>query len=246
MKANDDAGLRHLTGRSAAARRSRMARLRIRVLVAAVLAVACACGSAAASTEPEGTIAAFAAALREGRHDEAYAMMSGSYRRRVPFEEFRRHLESNPEEAREAAEVLARPDGPAEEVATLTYADGERLEMIREDGEWRIASNVVDFYDQSTPRAALRAFVRAMERERYDIVMRMVPEADLEGMSPDRMREAWSGENREEVERLLANLRAHLDNPMEQVGDRATMPYGERYTAVLVRENGLWKVEDPD
>ena len=41
-----------------------------------------------------------------------------------------------------------------------------------------IASNVVDFYDQSTPRAALRSFVRAMERERYDVVLRMVPNAD--------------------------------------------------------------------
>lgn len=204
------------------------------------------CGGATAQVDPEATVASFAAALREGRYDEAYAMMSRSYRRRVPFEEFRRHLEANEAEAREAAAALAQPDGPAEEVATLTYADGERIEMLREGGDWRIATNVVDFYDQSTPRAALRSFVRAMERERYDVVMRMVPEADLEGMSPERMREAWSGDNREEIERLVANLRAHLDNPIEQVGDRATMPYGERYTAVLVREDGAWKVEDPD
>lgn len=223
-----------------------MTRLGVPLHMAAVVALGTACGGAPASTDPKATVSAFAAALREGRFDEAYGMMSRNYRRRVPFEEFRRHLEANPEEAREAAEVLARPDGEPEEVATLTYADGERLEMIREGGEWRIASNVVDFYDQSTPRAALRSFVRAMERERYDIVMRLVPEADLEGMSPERMREAWSGDNREEVERLIANLRAHLDSPIEQVGDRATMPYGERYTAVLVREDGVWKVEDPD
>ncbi len=205
-----------------------------------------ACGGPAAHTEPEGVVAAFSTALRERRYEDAYAMMSRNYRRRVPLEEFRRHLDQNPEEAREAALVLARPDGPAEEVATLTYADGERIEMRREEAEWRIASNVVDFYDQSTPRAALRSFVRAMERERYDVVMRMVPDADLEGMSEERMREAWSGDDREEIERLIANLRAHLDSPIEQVGDRATMPYGERYTAVLVREGGLWKIEDPD
>lgn len=204
------------------------------------------CSGAGPSTDPEGTVAAFAAALRAGRYEDAYDMMSKSYRRRVPLEEFRRHLRGNPEEAREAADALSSPDGPAEEIATVTYADGERIEMVREDDRWRIATNIVDFYDQSSPRAALRSFVRAMERERYDVVMRMVPEADLEGMSEDRMREAWAGENREEIERLIANLRAHLDNPIEQVGDRATMPYGERYTAVLVREDGRWKVEDPD
>lgn len=204
------------------------------------------CGGAGVQAEPGSTVAAFSAALREGRWEDAYGMMSRSYQRRVPLEEFRRHLDSNPAEAREAAEALSRPDGPPEEVAVVTYADGERVEMVREGGDWRIATNVVDFYDQSTPRSALRSFVRAMERERFDVVMRMVPEADLEGMSVERMREAWSGDNREEIERLIANLRSHLDNPIEQVGDRATMPYGERYTAVLVREDGDWKVEDPD
>ncbi len=85
-----------------------------------------------------------------------------------------------------------------------------------------------------------------MERERYDVVLRMVPNADREGMSVDRMREAWSGEGREEVERLLENLRANLDAPIEEVGDRATMPYGDRFTAEFVREDGIWKIEDPD
>ena len=220
--------------------------LRVALVLCGVALGVGGCGGAGPRADPEATVASFAAALREGRLEEAYGMMSRSYRRRVPFEEFARHLETHPEEAREAADALSRPDGPAEEVATVTYSDGEQLEMIREDGDWRIATNIVDFYDQSSPRAALRSFVRAMERERYDVVMRMVPEADLEGMSEDRMREAWSGENREEIERLIANLRAHLDNPIEQVGDRATMPYGERNTAILVREDGLWKVEDPD
>ena len=29
-------------------------------------------------------------------------------------------------------------------------------------------------------------------------------------------------------------------------GERATMPYGESFTARFVQENGLWKVEDPE
>ncbi len=85
-----------------------------------------------------------------------------------------------------------------------------------------------------------------MERQRYDVVMRMVPDADREGMSEEQMREAWTGEGQEEIDRLLENLKASLDAPIEQVGDRATMPYGDRFTAQLVREDGIWKIEDPD
>jgi hypothetical protein len=211
-----------------------------------VVVLSAGCGAGTGSDTPETTVATFAGALREGRYEDAYELMSRSYQRRVTLEEFRRRLTDNPEEAREAAEALARPDGPPEETAVVTYADGEQVQMVRESGDWRIATNIVDFYDQSTPRATLRSFLRAMERERYDVVMRFVPNADREGMTVERMREAWSGEGREEIERLLANLRANLDAPIEEVGDRATMPYGERFTAEFVREDGVWKVEDPD
>jgi hypothetical protein len=85
-----------------------------------------------------------------------------------------------------------------------------------------------------------------MERRRYDVVMRLVPDADREGMTEERMREAFEGEGREEVERLVATLRENLEAPIEVVGDRATMAYGEGATLQLVREGELWKVEDPD
>jgi hypothetical protein len=204
------------------------------------------CARTAAGTTPEATIARFTDEIRAGRFEAAYSAMSSAYRRRVPFEEFRRHLEQNPAEARELASTLSALEGEAIVTAEVPYGDGDQIHLVLDGSRWRISGNVVDFYDQSTPRSALRSFVRAMDRERYDVVLRFVPEADREGMTVERMREAWSGEGREEIERLLANLRASLDNPIEEVGDRATMPYGERFTVQFVREGGVWKIEDPD
>jgi len=194
---------------------------------------------------PDATVEAFAAALRQNRPEAAYGLMSRAYRLRVSLEEFRRHLRDNPAEARETVTALSRREGHAVQEAIVRYADGEEVELSREGGSWHINSNLVDFYDQGSPRAALRSFVRAMQRGRYDVVLRMVPNADREGMTVEAMEQAWSGEGREEVERLLATLRANLDAPIEQVGDRATMPYGD-HTALLLREDGVWKIEDPD
>ena len=50
------------------------------------------CPTAASRRNPEQTVAAFARALREGRYEDAYPMMSRSYRQRVSETEFRRHL----------------------------------------------------------------------------------------------------------------------------------------------------------
>ena len=212
----------------------------------ALVAALSGCPTGASRRTPEQTLAAFAQALRERRFEDAYAMMSRSYRQRVTLADFRRHLSENSEEARETAESLGAIDGPIREEAVVEYGDGEELHLVREDDGWRVATDLVDFYDQTEPRAALRSFVRAMERGRYDVVLRLVPNADREGMTPERMRETWTGEGREEVQRLIANLRAAVDNPIEVVGDRATMSYGERFTVQFVREDGLWKIEDPD
>jgi hypothetical protein len=227
-------------------------------------------GCGASGHAPEDTVSAFARALRDGRADDAYDLMSAEYRRRVSREEFRRHVRHNRDELRETAEALSHPEGPAEQTARVVLGEGEVVELVRDGGRWRIATNLVDYYDQSTPRAALRTFVRAMERERYDVVLRLVPDADREGMTPERMREAFSGEGREEISRLLVELRAALDAPIEQVGDHATLRYGGTARAAeggrggggegvsaagetgrgrvvrFVREGGRWKIEDPD
>ncbi len=209
-------------------------------------AVLSGCPGLDAGRTPESTLSAFAGALREGRTGDAYGLMSEDYRRRVSPEEFRRFFEDNPVEVQQAARALSRQRGRTEQEATVEYGEGERVRLLRERGEWRVATDVVDFYDQSSPRAALRSFVRAMERRRYDVVLALIPEADREGMTPERMRESWEGEGREEVERLLANLRAALDNPIEEVGDRATMGYGDRFRVQFLREDGEWRIEDPD
>lgn len=204
------------------------------------------CGGASAGS-PERVVREFAAALSAHDYAAAYGMMSSTYRRRVTQEEFERHLADNPAEASAAVNALAHPENEAEQVAVVELADGDEVELRNESGSWRLATNVVDFYDQSTPRSALRSFIRALERERYDIVMRFVPNADSEGMSPDSMRAAWSGDGREEISRLISSLRTAFDNPIEEVGDRATMRYGDAQASVqFVREGGLWKIEDPD
>jgi len=238
-------------GRVDGRRAPRGGRLSLRAWMPGVLALALlgtGCGGAAAAQSPDDVVAAFARSLRAGRTAEAWALMSAAYRRRVSEAEFVRHLAENPGEAREAAEALAHPDGRATQRAELALADGDRVVLVRDDDDWRIATNLADFYDQSTPRAALRSFVRAMERERYDVVLRFVPDADREGMTEARMREAFSVEGRDETARLLAALRAGLDAPLEEIGDHATLRYGEdgRRVARLRREDGLWKIEDPD
>lgn len=218
---------------------------RVAALLSMCLAVGCAHESEPPVT-PEATLVAFARALNQGKFEDAYALMSDEYRARVDLAQFKRNLSENPQETAAVSNALAHVPKPAEQRAVVDYDDDQQLELTRRGDRWYIASDLVDFYDQSTPRAALRSFVRAMERKRYDVVMRLVPNADKEGISADRMEQAWSGPERERVERMLTALRENLDAPIEVIGDRATMAYGEHMRVQFVREQALWKIEDPE
>lgn len=203
-------------------------------------------GCARPDQSAEGTLRAFADDVRSGDYASAYNRLSARARAELPFEAFVARLEANPEDVSAMAARLRRPDGDTEITARIPVAEGETIELVYEDGRFRVVGNILDLYDQSTPRAALRAFVRAVENHRYDIVLGLVPNEDRGDLDEARLRESMEGEQREEIARLVAVLREHLDDPIEEHGDRATMPYLDAYRVSFVREDGVWKVEDPD
>lgn len=219
----------------------------MRSCLALAICLTIACGSSRPQAlTPEQTVTAFARALSEGKLEAAYALMSDDYKARVSLEAWKKQLGENAQEVFEVSNTLSRVRGPAREEAVLRHGEDGELRLRKVGDRWLVTTDVVNFYDQSTPRAAIAAFVRALSRQRYDILMRLVPNADKEGMTTERMQAAWSGEAREEVERMLESLRTHLDAPIEVVGNHATMPYGDHARVQLVREDGVWKVEDPE
>ena len=223
-----------------------VARLSTWLLACMISVSAMSCAGIGGGQSPESTVRSFSRALRDGRASDAYALMSQSYRARVSLADFEAYLNDFPDESRQTARALSRRRGPARQEASLTFGDGDELRLVRDGRTWAIATDVVNYYDRSSPRAALRSLIRAMERRRYDVVLTLIPRAEREGMSESSLRDVAEGEGREELERLIAALRAAIDNPIEEVGNRATMPYGERFRVVFLREDGLWKISDPD
>jgi hypothetical protein len=214
-------------------------------LLIASTCMGCAAGPAGGGVArtPEATLLAFSRALGEGRGEDAYALMSTEYRARVGLAEWKQKLEGHPQEILELANALGRVHGPAHETAAVVLDDGQSVILAERGHGWLIATDLLDFYDQSTPRAALRSFLRAMRARRYDAVLRFIPDADREGFTPDRLERNSSDPEREDIERVLSSLQQHLEAPIEIAGERATMPYAEQRRVSFVREGTNWKLE---
>jgi hypothetical protein len=212
-----------------------------------VLAVALALAGCVSSgpRSPQDALAAYSEALRAGRAREAYALLSSDAKKDISFESFQRVVRENPSEVAELGRALARPAAPPRVTAKVVAPNGEALLLVLEDGVWRVDGSAIDLYGQATPDAALRAFVRAFKNRRYDVLLRFVPEAEHEGLDEAELKKAWEGEQRAEMEALVSAVAANLPTlRLEVTGDRATMAFGAGGTVELVRERGLWKVED--
>jgi hypothetical protein len=68
---------------------------------------------------------------------------------------------------------------------------------------------------------------------------------DQGGLSPEKLRQSWEGDQKEYVSRIVQAIKAALPTAsIEETQDRAAMPYGAGGTVLFVREHGLWKIED--
>jgi hypothetical protein len=214
--------------------------------VAACLVVAAACAQKAPG--PSETLAAFGAAVERKDFPAAYALTSAEYRARVPLAAFRSQLEAGGADTQAAGRNLREEAarGKLRVEVDLDLDPGERLVLVEEGGAWRVDRHALEPWSQATPRAALRSFVRALEQRRYDVVLRLCPNRQRASLSVDTLRAAWEGAERDGNARLLAQLRAAIRAPIVEAGDEARMPYGERAEVLFVKEDGRWKIEDPD
>jgi hypothetical protein len=208
--------------------------------------IAAGCAGPRGSGDPQAVVHSYAHALEDGRADDAYRLLSDEARRGISIDAFRRLVKDDPEGVKEIGRTLERPTAPPVVTATVTSPSGQELHLVLENGAWRVEASTIDLYAQDTPRHAIVGFVRAVEHKRYDILMRYIPDAHREGLDAAKLKAAWEGQERGEIVQVVSAIKQTLPTAtIEETGERAAMPYGPG-TMQLVREHGLWKIENFD
>ena len=211
-----------------------------------VLAAVAACAACASGKGPNQTLDTYGAALKNHDFSAAYDLMSSSFRGKVSRDDYMRMMRDNGREVSETADRLRGKKGNMEVSAEFEYGLGDTMRLVQEGGQWKIATNPLAFYDQSTPKAALRSFIRAYRLERWDVMLRFVPNSYREKMDVKKMQAQFTGPSREQMENLINTLEANVDEPITERGNNARMSYGDRFEVKFLKEDGVWKLQDLD
>ena len=214
--------------------------------LAICLVLAVGIGACSRSKGPSQTLDKYGRALKNHDFGSAYDLMSSGFRGKVSRDDYVRMMRDNPREVDETAERLRGKRGSMEVSAEFEYGLGDTMRLVQEDGRWKISTNPLGFYDQSSPKAALRSFIRAYRLERWDVMLRFVPNSNREKMDAAKMKAQFQGPSREQMENLVNTLEANVDEPIIERGNDARMSYGDRFTVQFVKEDSAWKLKDLD
>jgi len=217
--------------------------MRSLILLLALLGLSGACHR---SKGPSQTLDRYGRALKNRDFGSAYDLMSSGFRGKVSREDYVRMMRDNAREVDETADRLRGKKGSLEVSAEFEYGLGDKMLLVQEAGRWKISANPLGFYDQSTPRNALRSFLRAYELERWDMMLRFVPNTYREKMDVTKMKAQFTGPSKEQMQNLVQTLQANVDEPIVERGNDARMSYGDRFTVQFVKEDGAWKLKDLD
>lgn len=193
---------------------------------------------------PTGTLDRYGRALKNHDFSQAYELMSSSFRAKVSRDDYIRMMKDNGREADETADRLTHRNGNLEVSAEFEYGLGDQMRLVQEGGRWRIATNPMSFYDQSSPKAVLRSFIRAYRLGRWDVMLRFVPNDYRERMDAKKLQAQFSGPSKEDMETLINTLEQNVDEPIMEKGSEARMAYGDHFEVKFKKEDGAWKVQD--
>ena len=215
------------------------------IAFAAVVVISSALACAHKPEGPAATMQELGAALAHGDLRTAYALTSADFQKRTPYDAFAASLNANAADTRALGKRIGEQAPRVPPRVDIQLAQGEPLALVLEEGRWRVDGPLPEPWGQRTPRAALRTFVRALGERRYDVVLRLVPRRHRVDLTADKLRQYWEA-HQEETRGLLSRLQAALGAPIVEAGDEAHMPYGPEQEVVFVREDGVWRIEDPD
>ncbi len=212
-----------------------------RILVGAILAWGLACRHG--QGDPKEALRCYQRALVRGDAEGLRRASDHGFRSRHSPEVLREVLGAHP--GRDAlAAALAVPPTSVRHLAELVLADGRVVVLIRESGQWKVASGGFSPLEPGSPVAVLAQFFRAVERGHWALVRAMIPDEHQTRLASDEALARHVQGLRPRIQRVRALLQDWSRLRAAIKGKTAELAYGPEKTVQFVLQGGTWRIRD--
>lgn len=128
--------------------------------------------------------------------------------------------------------------------ASFRLESGERIELVLEEGAWKIASGGVTPARYDTPEGALETFFRAALAGRLDDVRPAIPRRFLEAMPTDEALEKHIAASADRIARARARIGPIAPGRAAIHGRTADLTYGPGLAVTFELEDARWVIVD--
>lgn len=189
------------------------------------------CASAPpAHPDPRGVVQAYRGAVTQNDPAAAYALLSREARKETGAEAFARHWRQVRPELTTQARDLARPRtrGNGLEIRA-SYRHGGQITLREADSLWQVDHPDLLPPPAGTPEAAVRAFLRALDRRDLPGLMRL--------LSSEARRKL-----KHRLDQYIEDVSRGLSRGLETGVGRAEVQVSGERSLILIKENNRWKI----
>jgi hypothetical protein len=183
--------------------------------------------------DPRDAAKEYAEAAQRGDADAIYEMMSESARKSRSRDDVRKIVADERSELAEQAKSISARDARVEATARLRYEDGEETALDLREGRFWVTSAGALPGGARTPEEALDQLRRVVARRSYAGLMRILSPATRAAIEQD-LRSLVTGLERPETLSVQVN------------GDNAQVTIPGGHHVHLLREGGVWRIDDFD
>lgn len=197
-------------------------------------------GCASVPSNPFEAAKAYRDAAIEGRSADILQNSDRATRESIDEAALKRWLKKNPRLAYEAAIAIGELDGWQ---VVLRNPAGREIRMVSEDGSWKLAEGGIVLPRMDTPAHSLQSFFFAATGH-LELLRELLPAEVRAELQSDFSVGKKLYADRDRIFRARDEIGFISSERFEVFEGRAVLRYGEDKAAVLVVEDGLWRVQD--
>lgn len=197
-----------------------------------------ACAQRSTST-PQDTTRSFARAIQTGDYERAHKFLDDELGEKITAEMLE-SLATSTDRPLSADDLHKLAERGAVLRSSATMGSFRPVEWVYADGDWLLVGDEFWRPDTSTPVAALRTFIEAVEAENWDAIRATAPPGVRQSLSDETLA-TWVAQESETMRLLREVANSAAAMPVQISGSKAWIRYGDAQLSFDKDETG-WTI----